>query len=117
MTAFWNRKKKDKTPPAPQGETRPAGQLSWDEQAKQAIAQALAQAPVPGLLKGKIRKELEKSAEEAAVKTGRSNVTAEDVVTGMLAKMPASMREKVEGAMKQGPDALKDLEKELRNQK
>jgi histone H3/H4 len=109
MNAFWS-KKKDNAAPA-------AAALRWDEQAKQGIEQAVSQAPVPGLLKGKIRQELMKAAEEETTRAGRTTVTAEDVVAGMLAKMPAAMRDKVTQAMQKGPAGLKDLEQELRNQK
>lgn len=91
--------------------------LPWEEGAKQSIEQAVAQAPVPSLLKGKIKQELMKAAETEASRAGRSKVTAEDVMAGLLAKMPAAMRDKVTQAMQQGPDGLKNLERELKHQK
>jgi uncharacterized protein (DUF2342 family) len=87
-----------------------SGPLAWDEQARTAIGQALQQAPVPKMLKSRLRKELENAAEEAARKAGRAKVTAEDVMNGMLSKMPANMRQQVEEAMKGGPEALKKLQ-------
>jgi hypothetical protein len=42
---------------------------------------------------------------------------AEDVVAGLLAKMPPALRDKVAQAIQKGPEGLKNLEQELRNQK
>jgi hypothetical protein len=109
MISVWSIKQK-------RGAQAPAS-LIWDQQANQSIDAALAQSPVPALLKGRIKKELRAAAEIHAREAGRSQVTAEDVIAGMLAKIPAAMREKVTAAMQTGPEALKDLEKDLRNQK
>ena len=105
---------KKNTAPAPEPEV---STVTWDEQAKQSIEQAIAQAPVPSLLKGRIKNELMKAAELEAVKAGRNKVTAPDVMAGLLAKMPAAMRDKVAQAMQEGPEGLKNLEHELKNQK
>ncbi|MDD5074224.1 MAG: hypothetical protein PHU92_03580 [Candidatus Shapirobacteria bacterium] len=110
MTSWWNKFKKSQ----PQSEDQP---LSWDEQAKTAINQAIQQAPVPPMLKGRLRKELEGAAESEAQKTNRKTVTAEDVMNGLLSKLPANMRQQVEEAMRGGPDALKKLQGKLRGQK
>lgn len=87
--------------------------MSWDTQATQALAQALNQAPIPKMLKGTVKKQLQKAAEETARKANRTTVTAQDLMEGMLSKMPANMRAKVENAAKQGPKGLKNLQKEL----
>ena len=107
--SWWN--KKDKK------EAGSDGTLAWDTQAREQIGQAVAQAPVPALLKGKLRSELEAAAEAAARKAGHTSVTAEDVVAGMLDKIPPALRDRVAQAMQQGPEGLKNLEQELRNQK
>lgn len=108
MMAFWSKKnnKVDAT-----GST----ELTWSDEAKQAIEQSLAQAPVPAMLKGQVRKQLTSAAEEAARAAGHSRVTPEDVMSGMLAKMPANVRSQVEQAMRSGNlDDLKNLPKKLR---
>jgi len=91
--------------------------LAWDAAAQQSIEQAVAKAPVPRLLRGRVTQELIAAAEDKAREAGRDTVTAEDVVEGLLAKMPAGLRDKVANAMQQGPEALKNLEDELTNQK
>jgi hypothetical protein len=88
--------------------------LRWNDEAKKALEQALVQMPVPAMLKGQVRKELETAAENYARGAGRSEVTAQDLMEGMLAKMPPEMRAKVEEAMKQGPAGLKKLQDELK---
>ncbi len=87
--------------------------LTWDSQAQQGLDKAMSQAPVPAMLKAKVRRELAGAAEASARQAGRTTVTAEDLLQGLLAKLPAGMRGKVEDAMKGGPDKLKDLQKEL----
>lgn len=91
--------------------------VTWEEEAKQSIDKAIVQAPVPAVLKGRIRQELMKAAEAEALRAGRNKVTPEDVMAGLLAKMPATMRDRVTQAMQQGPEGLKNLEQDLRNQK
>jgi len=88
--------------------------IPWDAAATQALDQAVQQAPVPAMLRGKVKTELAKAAEAQAQAAGHSTVTAEDLMQGLLAKMPADMKAKVETAMSQGPDGLKNLEKELK---
>lgn len=90
--------------------------MTWDPQAIQALDQALAQAPVPKMMKSMVKSQLKKAAEETARKAGRSNVTPQDLMEGMLSKMPAAQRAKVEDAMKKGPEGLKNLERDLKNQ-
>lgn len=92
------------------------GELTWDAQATQGLEQAIAQAPVPAMLKGRVRTELKSAAEGVARAEGRNTVTAQDLMQGLLSRLPENMRSKVETAMQGGPDKLKDLEKELRNQ-
>lgn len=91
--------------------------LTWDTTATQALKAAINQAPVPTMLKGKVKKELKKAAETATRSGNRTIVTAEDLMRGMLAKMPANMRSKVEEAMQKGPAGIKNLEKELGNKR
>lgn len=106
------RKKKETTPLTPV--TSSSTELTWDAQATQGLQQALAQAPVPALLKGKVRTELKKAAEDAARAAGRSTVIAQDLMEGLLSKLPAHMRDKVTAAVAGGPEKLKDLEQELK---
>lgn len=87
--------------------------LTWNEQASQALKQAMSQAPVPALLKKKVVGELKKAAEEAARAAGRDEVTVEDMMNGLLSKMPAGMRQKVEQAAKQGPRGLARLKRDF----
>ena len=68
--------------------------VTWSSEATQALEMALAQAPVPALLKGKVRSELTKAAESATKSAGRSQVTPEDLVNGMMAKLPPDMQQK-----------------------
>lgn len=104
--SWWNKFKKSQTQPADQP-------LSWDDQAKTAINQAVQQAPVPAMLKGRLKNELEGAAEAAARKANHTTVTPEDVMNGLLSKLPANMRQQVEDAMKQGPEGLKKLQNNL----
>ncbi len=90
--------------------------LTWDAAASEALAKALSQAPVPGALKGTVRKQLTKAAEDHARQAGHTTVTAEDLMQGLLSKMPAGLRSKIERAARQGPAGMKDLEDELRQQ-
>ena len=88
--------------------------LSWDPTASQALEKALSQAPVPSALKGTVRKQLTKAAENQARLVEHDTVTAEDLMQGLLAKMPATLRSKIEQAAQKGPAGMKDLEDELR---
>lgn len=108
MPAFWPKNNKE----APKEEK--TGALTWSSEASKVLEQSVAQAPVPGMLKGKVRQELAGAAEEVARSAGHSEVTAEDLMAGLLSKLPASMRTQVEEAAKQGPAGLKNLEKKLR---
>jgi hypothetical protein len=65
-------------------------------------------------MKGMIKSQLKSAAEEYTRQAGRTTVTAEDLMQGMMAKMPANMKSKVEDALKKGPQGLKDLENELK---
>lgn len=95
------------------GETNPT-ELTWTSQATQGLEQALAQAPVPAMLRGRVRSELVNAAETHARAAGRNEVTPQDLMEGMLRKLPANMRSQVEEAMKKGPAGLKDLEQHLK---
>jgi hypothetical protein len=89
--------------------------MAWEPQATTALEQSLKQSPVPAALKGTVKKKLMKAAEEQARKSGHNSVSAQDLMQGLLAQMPANMRAKVEQAAKQGPEGLKNLEDDLRN--
>jgi hypothetical protein len=89
--------------------------LAWSDAARQALEQALQQTPVPAMLRGKVKSELKKAAEAQARANGHREVTAEDLMNGLLAKMPAGMKAKVEAAMKQGPGGLENLRKDLKD--
>ena len=73
-----------------------APNLTWQPQATQALKLALKQAPVPSLMKGQVEKELKKAAEEAAQKDNRTEVTAEDLMNGLMAKLPPNLRAKAQ---------------------
>jgi hypothetical protein len=88
-------------------------ELEWDTAATQALTQALQQTPVPAVLRSRVKQELKKAAEEHARANGRARVTAEDLMNGMLAILPAGMKVKVEAAMKQGPKGLENLRHNL----
>jgi len=90
------------------------GSITWDAQAQQALDQATAQAPVPPMMKAMVKKQLKEAAEAHTQKAGRTTVTAEDLMQGLMAKLPDNMKSKVQEAMKKGPAGLKDLEKELK---
>jgi len=84
--------------------------MTWDGQATQALEMAVAQAPVPQMVKGKLRTEMKKMAEAEAQKNNRHNVTAEDLLQGMMAKLPSHMQDKVKGMIEKGevdPSQLK----------
>lgn len=92
-----------------------AGTIPWSDQASRALEKAVAGAPVPKPLKGAMAKELTKAAEQHALEAGHSEVTPEDLMNGLLAKLPGKMKDKVASAIAQGPDGLKNLENELKN--
>lgn len=84
--------------------------IIWDDQAEKALDMSMAQAPVPQMLKGKLRSEMKKMAEAEAQKNGRTTVTTEDLLNGMMAKLPSHMQDKVKGMMEKGevdPSQLK----------
>lgn len=82
---------------APQDNTT----LQWDQQATQALELSIKQAPVPAMLKGKIRKELKKGAEDIARSAGRTTVTAEDLMDGLMSRLPPHMQEKAQKMIEQ----------------
>ena len=106
MFSFWQKKSPNQSE---DGES-----LTWDDSATKALAQAVGQAPVPGIMKQRVKRELEQAAEEYARKNGKTTVTAEDLMQGIMAKLPEGMRSKVEDAAKQGPEGLKKLQDELK---
>lgn len=91
----------------------PLSKLTWSEDAKAALAQAVDGAKVPKMLKGRMKKELEKAAEGHARSKGKTEVSAQDLMEGLLAKMPAEMRNKVMQAAQKGPKGLEQLQKKL----
>lgn len=105
MLNFW--KKSDKAVSAD-------GAITWEAEAKQALDMAVAQAPVPPLMKGMVKKQLQEAAETYTQQAGRNKVTANDLMAGLMAKLPDNMKSKVEAAMKKGPAGLKDLEADLK---
>ncbi len=107
---FWKKENKAS------GENKPttSGSVVWDAQAEGALNQAVSQAPVPAMMRGMIKNQLKAAAEEAAQKAGRTNVTPEDLMAGLMSKLPANMKGKVEEAMKKGPEGLADLQKQLK---
>ncbi len=107
MLNFW-KKKSDQAASS-------SSEFSWSQAASDSLNQALAQAPVPAMLKGRVRNELKNAAEERARAAGRSEVTPQDLMEGMLSKMPANMRSKVEAAMKEGPAGLEKLQNDLKD--
>ncbi|MEK7557131.1 MAG: hypothetical protein AAB538_04095 [Patescibacteria group bacterium] len=111
MLKFW--KKKPANEPSASG----TSELTWDAQAQAALDQAVSQAPVPKMMKSMVKSQLKNAAEDAARKAGHTTVTPQDLMEGMLSKMPAGTRAKVEEAMKKGPEGIKDLERDLKNQK
>ncbi|MCE9643179.1 MAG: hypothetical protein K8Q97_02510 [Candidatus Andersenbacteria bacterium] len=116
MFNIWKKKSKEEgqTVPSTNPSSKPAGQLSWDNSAITALAQAVSQAPVPSMMKGRIKQELSNAAEEAARKEGKTTVTAQHLMAGILSRLPENMRKKVEDAAKQGPAGLKKLQEELK---
>ncbi len=116
MFSLWKKKSNEKSeslsPHAPQQQS--SGALSWDKSAVQALAQAVSQAPVPSMMKQRVKQELSHAAEEAARKEGKNTVTAQHLMAGILSRLPANMRKKVEDAAKQGPAGLKKLQDELK---
>lgn len=108
MFKFWKKKQDNNS------DQGASNDLTWNAQAEQALEQAVAQAPVPGMLKNRLRNELSNAAEAAARQAGHSEVTAEDLMNGLMAKLPPNMKGQIEDAMKKGPEGLKDLEKKFK---
>jgi hypothetical protein len=106
MFSFWQKKSSNKS--------EDGANLTWDDSATKALAQAVGQAPVPGIMKQRVKRELEQAAEEYARKAGKTTVSAEDLMQGIMAKLPEGMRAKVEDAAKEGPEGLKKLQDELK---
>lgn len=88
--------------------------MVWDTTATQALEQAVAQAPVPSMMKQQAKRQLKMAAEEYARGKGKTTVSAQDLMEGLMSRLPDTMRKKVEEAAKKGPEGLKDLEKEVR---
>lgn len=88
--------------------------MQWEKSAQQALDQSVAQAPVPGIMKQQVKRQLQQAAEEYAKQAGKTTVSPEDLMNGLMSRLPANMRKKVEEAAKKGPAGLKDLEKEIK---
>lgn len=88
--------------------------MQWDAQATQALNQSVAQTPVPSMMKNQVKHQLKQAAEEYARNNGKTTVSPEDLMNGLMSKLPENMRKKVEEAAKKGPAGLKDLEKEMK---
>jgi len=110
---FW-KKKNSQNSPSDDKEVVKGGKLTWTKEAQQALEQSVSKAPVPKLLKNRMKKELQKAAEEVTRKAGQTEVTAEDLMHGLLAKLPPGMKHQIQQAAKQGPAGLKALEKKFR---
>jgi len=108
MFSFWQKKSTN------QSEDKDTSALTWEDGATKALAQAVGQAPVPGIMKQRVKRELEQAAEEHARKSGKTTVSAEDLMQGIMSRLPEGMRAKVEDAAKQGPEGLKKLQDELK---
>lgn len=106
MFKFWKKKQAA-------DESGGVAKLTWNPQAQAALDQSVAQAPVPKMMKGLVKSQLKKAAGEVTRRANRTTVTAQDLMEGMLSKMPAGTRAKVEEAMKKGPSGLAKLQKEL----
>ncbi|MBI1833405.1 MAG: hypothetical protein HYR90_01120 [Candidatus Andersenbacteria bacterium] len=122
MLSFFRKKKKEEKPinapiPAPVEGSSVSDSITWSSEATEALEQTLAQAPIPKLLKGKVRRDLKKAAEAAAQKSGRTQVSAHDLMQGFMNKLPAEMRNQVEQAARKGPEGLKLLQKKLQSKK
>lgn len=74
--------------------------IQWEKSARDALNQAVAQAPVPAIMKQQAKRQLEKAAEEYALSQGKITVSAEDLMHGLMARLPEGMRKKVEDAAK-----------------
>ena len=119
LSIFRKKNKKEETAaptPAPV-EGGSTGELTWSKEATDALEQTLGQAPIPKLLKPKIRRDLKKAAEALARKSGRTEVSAHDLMQGFLSKLPSEMRNQVEQAARKGPEGLKMLQKKLEKKK
>ncbi|PIT98494.1 MAG: hypothetical protein COT71_00400 [Candidatus Andersenbacteria bacterium CG10_big_fil_rev_8_21_14_0_10_54_11] len=60
---------------------------------------------------------MKKAAEQKTRAAGRTHVTPEDLMQGLLEKLPANMRQKIENAVKEGPAGLQKLEQEFKKGK
>lgn len=106
--------KSENTPtPAPVEGNAPSDALTWSKEAEDALSQATSQAPVPKIVKSRLKKELRKAAEAEAKKAGRTEVSAHDLMQGLMGKMPAEMRNRVEQAARKGPQGMELLQKQL----
>ncbi len=115
MFSFWQKKRSNKSNKSEeQKQQGNSGALAWDAAATKALAQAVGQAPVPGIMKQRIQRELAQAAEEHVRNAGKTTVSAEDLMQGMMSRLPEEMRKKVEEAAKQGPQGLENLKNELK---
>ncbi len=114
MFSFWQKKSSNKRKSEENSHNAPSDALTWDASATKALAQAVGQAPVPSIMKQRVQRELAQAAEEHARNAGKTTVSAEDLMQGIMARLPEGMRKKVEDAAKSGPDGLKKLQDELK---
>ena len=114
MFSFWQKKSSNKRKNEENSQHAPSDALTWDASATKALAQAVGQAPVPGIMKQRVQRELAQTAEEHARNAGKTTVSAEDLMQGIMSRLPEGMRSKIENAAKEGPDGLKKLQDELK---
>lgn len=96
-----------------QGGAQPTTKLTWQQEATDALEQAVSGAPVPKLMKMRLRKELIKTAEAKARAAGKSEVSAHDLMEGLMSKLPAEMRNQIQQAAQRGPKGLEQLQKKF----
>lgn len=107
MLKFWKKKATEAS--------FPPSDLTWDEAATQLLARAVVQAPVPALLRQRLQRELKSAAEAVTQAAGRTRVTTEDLVAGIMAKMPEKLRAQFEEAAEGGPEQLRKLMGNIKN--
>jgi hypothetical protein len=104
MLSIFNRNK---------GESKEASKLTWQQEATDALEQAVSGAPVPKLMKNQLRKELKKAAEKKALAAGKAEVSAHDLMEGLMSKLPAEMRNQIQQAAQRGPKGLEELQRKF----
>lgn len=92
---------------------KPTAKLTWQQEATDALEQAVSGAPVPKLMKSRLRKELMKTAEAKARAAGKAEVSAHDLMEGLMSKLPAEMKNQIQQAAQRGPKGLEELQKKF----